>query len=139
MGMKPPGQRERARLVCEARRFAAHLMTDRCVVTRAGEGDPTLDDTTGVIVEPAPATVYEGRCKVRMAQASAAVMQVAGGALTMQQATLTVPVQVVLRRGDIAQIVASDDPGLIGRRLTIRAEHATSGGTAHRYMWEELG
>ena len=118
--------------------FAEDRMTDRCVVLRASTEPNIRDPRTGDSVPPPPQKVYEGRCRLRMANAAAAVMESGQSVVTVQQPILSVPKAVILEKGDRATITHSDDPGNVGVERVIRGVHSGSQQTAHRYQVEEV-
>ncbi|WP_223289901.1 DUF6093 family protein [Brevibacterium casei] len=113
-------------------------MTDVCVVMRESSGPRVRDPATGESVPPPPIKVYEGKCRLRMANAAAAVMESGQSVVTVQQPILSVPKSVILKKGDRATITRSDDPGNVGVGRTIRGVHSGSQQTAHRYQVEEV-
>ncbi|MFB7630688.1 DUF6093 family protein [Streptomyces sp. NPDC056149] len=123
------------RLLAQGRTAAQQLMTDWCRIERS-TGIDTTDD--GRDVEQAT-TVYEGRCRVRPA-AQAATTDKTGTVIVETWAyTVSVPLPVAgIRTGDAVQILASDDPGLVGRRLRVRSIDRGTQITARRLACEEV-
>lgn len=53
-----------ADLLTKGRAAVEALMTDTCRITRPGSGDPVFNKGTGQYDDPAPVTVYEGKCRI---------------------------------------------------------------------------
>mgnify|MGYP007060833307 CR=1 FL=1 len=127
-----------------ARSIAEERMQDQCQVTRrASEG--ARDPETGKVTYPDPTVLYgpdvephRGKCRVRMPYANAAVMVDAGATLVMQQTHLSLPWDVVLERGDVVEILDSDNPLLVGKTFTIRPLPTGSQQSANRYGIEAV-
>lgn len=127
------------------RAAAEERMRDVCVVTVPGSGAAVRDPGTGTVTPPPPVTIYgpevqphEGKCRIRMPTANAAIMQNGEQGVAVQQAPLSVPIDTVLPKGAKVTVLVSDDPGLVGSVRTIKALHHTSQSTAHRYQFEEI-
>lgn len=124
--------------------LALSRMTDVCVVTRPGTGGGVRDPETGTVVPAPDVVVYgpdhelAGKCRLRMANAAAALMESGQSVIGVQQPILSVPKQVTLRKGDLIQIVSSDDPGNVGVERTVKGVHSGSQQSAHRYQVEEV-
>lgn len=112
-------------------------MVDTCVITREA-GHVTDPDTGQTTVQTA--TVYTGKCRVRQA-ASIARPDVVGEAHLLQQPLqlhLPVSSSVGVLSGDQAQITASVDADLIGRRFWVRQLAHQTDSTARRLGLEEV-
>lgn len=127
------------------RAAALARMKDACEITMPGTGPSVRDPATGTVTLPPPLVLYgpdiaphHGRCRIRMSNANAAIMQNGEQGLGVQQAPLSVPIDTVLPKGAKVTILASDDPGLVGTVRTIKALHHASQSTAHRYQFEEI-
>lgn len=127
------------------RREAERLMTDACVIRRP-TGTISVDPDTGVAT-PEYTLVYEGKCKVQTAGGIASQVVSAsgdatnvGGNVPVWSLYLHLPMSAVdCRPGDLAQITASVDPALVGRRLRlVNLQSEKTHATARRWNVSEM-
>lgn len=128
-----------------ARRAALARMRETCLVTRDSDGPGVRNPETGTVTYPPPIVLYgpdlgphKGRCRVRMATAAGAAMYDAGGLTVMQQTQVSFPADVTFERNDVVEILASDNPLLVGAKFTIRALPEGSQQSANRYGVEAV-
>lgn len=144
----------------EARADMAALMArGRWKVTKAGEGEPVLDYSTGQMVDPPRVTVYEGpgRLQIR-ADINSNVVEavVAEREAAYQTATLQLPIAVDttdttvtggapvgdpanVRNGMIAEcLIEPDEPALPGRQFGVLANAYKSHATCRRLRVREV-
>ena len=134
------------RALLERGRAAANaLMTDSCRITRPGTGEPVRDPETGLVVDPAPVTVYEGPCRVRAENAEVTEVDAGERQVGVVRWTVGIPVEHPdwdtsgIGRGDTVEILtAAFDPGLAGRRFTVSAGFVGSQVTARRLPVEAV-
>lgn len=99
---------------------AEALMLDRCTIRRRATG-ATLDDETGDYEAGSTTVVYSGRCLVSAA-GSDVDRDVASLSETVGRRLLKLPrVSPVIQVGDVATIDTSQNPLLVGQRVTVRA------------------
>ena len=127
------------------RREAERLMTDTCVIRRP-TGAISVDPDTGVAT-PEYTLVYEGKCKVQTAGGIASQVVSAsgdatnvGGNVPVWSLYLHLPMLAAdCRPGDLAQITASVDPALVGRRLRlVNLQSEKTHATARRWNVSEM-
>lgn len=116
---------------------AEALMTDTCIITRAGTGNGEFNATTGQYDSPARVTVYTGVCRVQVKSIVASSKSVDAGdrAGVAQELELQLPVGGTdgVAVGDVAEITAAvSDSSLVGRMFTVTARHEKSQATARR-------
>lgn len=127
--------------VLEAGRNAAEaLMLDTCRVTRTGSAeDRVWDDVTGTWTTPARVTVYEGRCKVQVANLQPRDAEAGEVTVAVTSYALHVPISGTgdVGRGMEAVVLsAAFDEALVGLRLHVEALHVGSQKTARRFACE---
>ncbi|MFJ9612662.1 DUF6093 family protein [Streptomyces noursei] len=123
------------RLLAQGQTAAQQLMTDRCRIEHSA-GTDTTDD--GQDIEQIT-TVYEGRCRVRPAAQAATTDRTGTVIVETWSYTVSVPLSVAgVRTGDAIQILASDDPALVGRRLRVKSIDRGTQITARRLACEEV-
>lgn len=132
----------------QARWMANQRLLDVCMVEvdNPDADKPIRDPETGEVTYPdARLTIYgpdigphHGACRVRIANASASVIQGPDGPVALTLAALTVPADVTLPKGADITILASDNPSAVGVRRTVRAVHPGSQQSTNRYGFEEL-
>lgn len=115
----------------ELRAQAESMMHDACVITGPG-GSPTWNDTTGEYDIPDGASVYAGKCRLRM---PGRVTRVDAGAASfaVDEGTLSLPVD---GSEDVAAgmtaVVALDNDPMASVTVAIQASHVQSDSTARR-------
>lgn len=121
----------------ELRAQAESLMVDQCVVRRP-TGHTAQDPDTGSEV-PEYADVFVSPCKVQARTLVALEAEVGGRTSTTVRLELHMPLDVPLVKAyDVAEIVDSHDPQLVGRKFTITAPVAKSLATARRFEVSEV-
>lgn len=121
------------------RREAEKLMVSTCKIERA-TGETVLDPITYEEV-PVVITAYEGKCKIRMANAMVKRAQIPGQVLAVQQLVLSVPIvgSETIRSGDVVTVTANPlDDGLVDKKFTVRGQHAQTFATARRFEIEGI-
>ncbi|PWR08577.1 hypothetical protein DKT68_15280 [Micromonospora acroterricola] len=124
-------------VLARGRVAAEALMVDECVVEKV-TGSTTDPDTGEVTDTYGP--VYTGKCRVQQAAPSASDQRVGEADLLMVTRVLQLPVltSTAVRAGHRVRLTGCvHDPGLVGRRFTIRAEFAKSHATSRRLGIEE--
>lgn len=120
------------------RAFAETRMTDRWVVEEITAGG-VLNEDTGEY-EGAVVGIYDGPGKFRAANTAALNVEAGGQLLTVQGATLALPVSTSagVREGHMARCVASEnDPALVGVKVRITGPARGTAITARRFRVEE--
>lgn len=129
----------------QGRLDALTLMVDVCTVVRP-TGRFEVDPDTGV-TRPVVDTVYHGACRVQTAGGVASQVVSAsgdatnvGGNVPVWSLYLHLPMSAVdCRPGDLAQITASVDPALVGRRLRlVNLQSEKTHATARRWNVSEM-
>ncbi|MFK5691283.1 DUF6093 family protein [Ornithinimicrobium sp. LYQ92] len=136
------GIRDRARHAAEQRLLDVVEVT----VDNPHPGEPVRDPVTGEVTYPSPRVIiygptvepHRGKARVRMANASASVMQGPDGQVALTLSSVVVPADVVLRKGADVRVVVSDNPAAVGVSRTIRAVHTGSQQSTNRYGFEEV-
>lgn len=132
-------------VLTNGRRMAESLMADECRIVHP-TGRMIVDRTTGVAA-PETTLVYEGRCKVQTAGGVASQVVSAagdstnvGGNVPVWALYLHLPVTVETAvSGDIAVIMHSRDPSLVGRRLRlVNLQSEKTWATARRWNVSEM-
>lgn len=101
------------------------LMTDSCTITRAGTADPDAqpDPDTGLYPVPADATVYAGKCSIRVPGTVSASRshESAGDEAVMLTAILSVPALApLIKIGDVISFTSSAyNPRLVGQKWSV--------------------
>lgn len=113
------------------RALAESLMVDSCLVERPG--DPELDRVTGTL-EPIPAVVYVGRCRIQTWQPQESTPETAGHTASVQRYFVHLPVgSYAPEIGDVVLVdTATLDPNLVGRRFRVVALLHKTAATAYR-------
>ena len=112
---------------------AEALMVDSCKITKPGGSG--WDDDAGEYVEQPPVTVYEGKCRIRNAYPAPQSVQ-AGQAWGLDIIIISIPVGEAggIERGCEWELTASpNDPGSVGMRASITADHVQTFSTACRF------
>src|SRR5690349_19563492 len=86
------------------------MMRDSCVITDGGE--PVWNNTTGTYDIPAGATVYEGRCRLRMPRAAGSRENAGEASWAVDDGILSLPVagSQAVAAGHVAVVSLSRDP-----------------------------
>ena len=123
-----------AAVVDQGRRLAESLMIDTGTITRP-TGGQTWDDETQQSVPAAPATVYTGKCRVRVRPVGDRVVESGGQSVTLASYLLTIPVDATdVQVGDEFTASVSNDPLVVGRRLILKSVDAATASTARRFI-----
>lgn len=113
-------------------------MQDTCTVTRGGAGEPTFDPATRLHADPAASPVYTGKCRVKPPTTQVSRVEAGDVLVAAQWFTVSVPASVTgLKRDDVVRVTASQDPGLVNRRLRVVQVDAGTHVTARRLTCEE--
>lgn len=125
----------------QAARLAAEaLMIDSCIVTRSG-GGRVWDEETGQYTQPAPLTVYTGKCKVKTRATGTSEAEVGEQQVGVLQWEVHLPVlgSEAVVRGDTITVTACQlDPALVGMTFTVTSLHAGSYKTSRRLPVEAV-
>lgn len=122
--------------VTAGREAAEALMLDTCTAKR-GAGAPVTDMETGDVTYGGT-PVYQGKCKVKPPQRANQPVEVGGATVTITPGRVDVPVDTVLKVGDV--VVIDDSllsPTLKGTVYRVTGPFDGSLVTAHRYPVEE--
>ncbi|MGA4989873.1 DUF6093 family protein [Nonomuraea bangladeshensis] len=128
-------------VLARGRAAALQLMRDTCVIERK-DGEPVLNETTGVLVQQW-ATVYTGRCRVkssgRAGQGAGREAEWGEREVTLHQYTAVLPWDTpeVIAREDRLTITASEDTWLVGRHLEVIDISLNGAATARRLLVED--
>jgi hypothetical protein len=125
----------------ELRREAESRMTDTCRITTPGTGDPVLNQDTGQYTDPAPVTVYEGKCRLRApAQVNAFTASGAGADWQVEQSVLSLPAlaPAVESGMTVTYLTAPLNPSLEGHVFGVVGPHRESQATAQRVIVKEI-
>lgn len=131
-------------VLAEGRAMAEALMTDTCIITRAGVGKGTLNPETGQRDDaPAHTTIYTGICRVQVTSiiANSASSTAGERQVIIQGSELHLPVvgtEQVAINDVVEMLTAANDSALVGRRFTISARHEKSRATARRLRVQEV-
>ena len=118
---------------------AESLMVDACTVTRAGE--PFWDEVTGTYTPGAGSTLYTGKCRVRMPDASSSETEAGEASWSLRGAVVSLPVvgSESVRVGDVVTVTASVwDAALVGQAFTVAGLHSQSLSSARRLKCEAV-
>ncbi|WP_157253208.1 DUF6093 family protein [Nonomuraea typhae] len=122
-------------VLAQGRAAALQLMRDTCVVERK-DGDPVLNETTGVL-EQQWAPIYTGACRVKPRSSSETEWGEREVTLHSYVAVLPWDAAPEIQREDQLTITASDDTWLIGRHLEVIAISLAGAATARRLLVED--
>ena len=126
------------------RRAAESLMTDTIRITRPGK--PDVDPVTGAET-PTGEVLYEGPGKVQTSGGLASQVSTAsgdssnlGGLVPEWSLYLHLPISATgLREKDVAQVIDSQDPDLVGRTMRlVNMQSEKTLATARRWNVEEI-
>lgn len=102
------------------RRRQASLFRDECIVTRASEDEPTLNEGTGELEEAVPTTIYEGPCLVRSYSWEGSDTQVGEKEVRFQGARAKLPINTAIEKDDVLTVTASThDANLVGHEFRV--------------------
>src|ERR671919_1861398 len=76
------------------RAAAERLMVDACTISRAGAGEPVLNEDTLQYETPAGSTVYTGKCRVQVGATMASTPEAGERVQVVQRATIQLPMTV---------------------------------------------
>lgn len=138
----PSWVRDQARLIAEGRLLDVVKVT----VDNPAAGEGVKDPETGEVTYPDERlTIYgpdvaphHGAARVRMATASASIMQGPDGQIALTLSSVVVPADVALPKGADVRVITSDNPAAVGVNRTIRAVHTGSQQSTNRYGFEEV-
>lgn len=117
---------------------AEALMADSCTVARAGA--PTWNEGDGTYAPGVPATVYAGRCRVRVPAVAERGAASGEQSWTVTSVVVSLPMSGSgsVRIGDTVTVTACEwDAALVDRTFTVRAAPAMTHATARRLRCEE--
>lgn len=118
---------------------AFNLMRDKIRITRDSPVPPSTD-RWGRITAPPPAVVYEGRGKVQTDATYPVTPEIAGTSralTTIAQVHLPFGTTSV-RSGDVAEVIESRNPRLIGTKVRLRSDEDKTWTTAVHFNVEEV-
>jgi len=117
---------------------AESLMVDACIIDRP-TGEPVLNVTTGQM-ETTYAPVYEGRCRAQDVGTQAGSPNAGEHQFVIVGHVIQLPIDAtVYAVGDrVRMTVATLDPALVGRTLTVTSLTTKSHATMRRLICEEV-
>lgn len=130
--------------MAKLRAYAESRMTDTIRITRPGQ--PDVDPVTGAET-PTGEVLYEGPGKVQTSGGLASQVSTAsgdssnlGGLVPEWSLYLHLPISVTgLREKDVAQVIDSQDPDLVGRTMRlVNMQSEKTLATARRWNVEEI-
>lgn len=132
-----------ARALPEFRAMAEARMTGTCLITRPGSGNGPFNEGTGQYDDPAPVTVYEGKCRIPRRSTGLTSGASTGGQTSwlVGEYPLDLPIDGT---GDIGPgmtvnyLSDSADPDLAGRVFGITEPSRQSQATARRFKMKEV-
>ncbi|NOJ59755.1 DUF6093 family protein [Arthrobacter sp. 260] len=104
-------------LLKSGQRAAERLMVDRCKVART-TGESVFNPATGKY-EPSLTTTYEGKCRLQTSRTQAANPEAGGAVFTVERLDLQLPVLVELSVGEVAELVESINPMIVGNKYRV--------------------
>jgi len=119
---------------------AEGLMVDTCRITSPG-GAPVFNNETGQYDQPEPVTVYEGPCKLKVANVATQNPDAGERQWTVQRTELHLPVagSEGVRVAQTALMLTSQhDAASAGRRFRVSGLHHETYATARRLEVEEV-
>lgn len=126
-----------ATAVMAGRQAAEQMMVDTGRLTVAGAGEPVFNEETGQYDYPDAVTVYEGRCRSRMARPEDRTVDIAERQATLQHLIISLPV-VGSEGARIGQtftyLTCERDQALVGRVFTVVGLHLQTDSTARRLL-----
>lgn len=116
----------------ELRAEAEARMRDSCVITGPG-GEPVWNDTTGRYETPAGATVYSGKCRLRMPRTAGTSTEAGDASWAVDDGVLSLPVHGSedVASGHVAVVTLGSDP-MTTVTVTVQATHVQTDSTARR-------
>lgn len=128
--------------ILAGRAYNEKLMTSECVITV--EGEKTFNQSTGLYT-PTFTTLYDGKCKIRIAAASAGISErePLGQSIAVQESILFLP--VVAETAEIPKdamgiITVNDhDPDMVGHVFRVKKYSTQSSATQRRLIVEDIG
>lgn len=123
--------------VLAGRVAAETLFVDACIVDRPGE--PVLNTTTGQM-ETTYAPVYAGRCRVQQVGTQAGNPNAGEHQFTIVGHVVQLPINATAYAVNdrVRMTVATLDPALVGRTLTVTSLTTKSHATMRRLICEEV-
>ncbi len=119
-----------------AQRTAERLMVDACTIRRAT--GRTFNETTGQYT-PTTSVIYSGKCKVQIRGSSQGEAQAGDREVVTLSTELHLPMSVTaVLVDDVATIVISLDPALVGRKLRVQQLFYKTYATARRLPVEDV-
>lgn len=125
---------ELAEVLVDLRIEAESRMTSTCLVTGPG-GDPVWDDSLGEYVSPPGATLYDGKCRLRMGNPAPQNADAGETTWAVDRGVLSLPIDGTAAIPDGATVTVTanpHDPGMVGLVLTVLAHHFQTDSTARR-------
>lgn len=88
-------------------------------ITRPGQGEPVLDNTSGALTHPPPTTVYEGPALLNVQNRAERTAIRGGEQETMTDWQLSVPISAgPVKIGDQVEVTANrSDPQMVGLKM----------------------
>lgn len=118
-------------------------MTDTCRITRAGAGEPVFNETTGQYDDPAPVTVYEGKCRIPRRDPATAQAATAGEATwKVGEFPLALPMKAaggadVAVGMTVTYLSSANDAGLAGHMFGITGVARQTDAIERRFRMKE--
>lgn len=123
------------------RRHEFSRQTDTCTITAEDRsGEQVIDPDDGSLVWPTT-TVYSGRCRIPVRNASTSDVSAGGGTWTVGEFPLNLPfdgTDDVAVGQKVTYDSAAEDPGLVGRVFTITEVGRASAATARKLRVKEV-
>lgn len=93
---------------------------DEGVIKRPSHGEPSLDTMTGISTDPAPTTIYTGRCRVKK-PSTEEMQQIFGDTdVSVQRRVLRVPFDTVeVRKDDVFTATSSGDAEVLRQDMRV--------------------
>lgn len=118
-------------------------MRDTCRITRPGDGSPVFNPDTGQYENPAPVTVYEGKCRIPTSGGNSFGFTRNGAAdqsFGVGEYPLDLPADTVgVEPGhEVTYLTAPDAPGLEGRVFGIVSPILQSQATKLRFKMKSV-
>lgn len=111
-------------------------MIDACVIRR--QTGTSVDPNTGASV-PTYSEVYSGKCRIMAWNVATSSPNVGQQRVDLLRSELHIPIGTTgVQVNDVAEITASRDPDLVGRRLRLDNLMHKTDATARRFPVEEV-